>query len=270
MCYNENAKKNSTKGGISVKNLFLLLVLCLLLCSCQNEADEMVSTPAEEPQKVEEPAEESPKEVIEEPPVVQEEISQDWPYPAVDMSKPITADAEVLKYFEYFNDAAAQVVFLEEENGQLTDKSISVYSYLELCRNMGEWTIPLADMDETCMKFFGRIPSTYNSSMLEVDTTENTVSSTGWGGWSLYYMLKEKEELPSGQVRLLFETIDTYDSSYEWPITWEEYRHAVLSRQWECLPAEKTLTEMILTEKTDEDGAFYVQYHSVHSVEAES
>lgn len=266
------------KGGICVKKLFLVFALCLILCSCQKEVEEVVSIPAEEPQKVEEPAEESPKEVIEEPSVIQEEVSQEWPYPAIDMNMPVSDDEDVLKYFEYFNGPAQQVIFLEsDENGNLTDKSIAVYSYLDVVyRSMnvdggeGQWTVPIVDMNETCMKFFGRVPATYSSSMLEVNLSDNTVSSTGWGGWSLYYMLKEKEELQNGQIKLLFETIDTYNSSYEIPITWEEYRHAVLSRQWECLPAEKMLTEMILTEKTDEDGEFYVQYHSVHRVETES
>ncbi len=261
-----------------MEKLCLLLALCLLFCGCQKELIEETPTPPEvkhTEEEVEQPKEETPvvpTETVEEQPTI------DWPYPAIDMNKPVSDDEDVLKYFDYFNGPAQHVIFLEnEENGDLTDKSIAVYSYLDVVhRSMsvdggeGQWTVPIADMDDTCMKFFGKIPTTYKSSMLDVDPVSNTVTATGWGGWSNYYLLNQKEELPEGKLRLVFEVYGGDYISDEMPMTWEEYRYAILTCQWDCLPGKPFLKEFVVTEKIDENGEFYVQYHSIQTLDAET
>lgn len=261
-----------------MKKLCFLLVFCLLFCACQKQSEEPVTAPVEPPT-----TEETMEKQKEEPPTVpaepaQEQPALDWPYPAIDMNKPVSTEEDVLKYFDYFNGPAQQITFLEsDENGNLTDKSMAVYSYLDVVyRSMSadggerQWTVSIADMDETCMKFFGKIPATYKSSMLDVDPANNTVTATGWSGWGCYYMLKSKEVLPDEKCCLVFEVYGDNYISDEMPMTWEEYRHAILSRQWECLPGEPFLMELVVTEKTDENGEFYVQYHSMRDLEAES
>ena len=70
-----------------------------------------------------------------------------------------------------------------------------------------------------------------------------------------------------GKIRLVFDLIEPYMSEYEVPISFEEYKHALYSGQLECWYPSSLQKEYILSEHTDENGEFYVQYHSASVVE---
>jgi hypothetical protein len=187
------------------------------------------------------------------------------------MSKPLTDDSEVIKYLDYFIGPAQHVVFLEMDGEQISDKSMAVYSFLEAW--MADPTSDHSDgfqkekLDELSMKYFGEVPKTYESSMLMVNQQTGNVQSTGWSGWSYYHVLKEREELGDGKIRLVFDLIEPYMSEYEVPISFEEYKHALYSGQLECWYPSSLQKEYVLSEHTDENGEFYVQYHSASVVE---
>ena len=201
----------------------------------------------------------------------EETTNSNWLYPPVDMSKPLIDDPEVIKYLDYFIGPAQHVVFLEMDGEQISDKSMAVYSFLEAW--MADPTsdhsdgYPKEKLDELSMKYFGEVPKTYESSMLTVNSQTGNVQSTGWGGGAYYHVLKDREELGDGKIRFVFDLIEPYSASYDLPITYEEFKHAVYSGQLDCVWPASTQKEYILSEHTDENGEFYVQYHSVSVVE---
>lgn len=254
---------------MSKKMWTILLAVLLLLSACAHEEKKETIS---ENQSVETIVNE--KEVKAEEQKVEtktETTNSSWNYPAVDMNKAVSDDPDVIKYLDYFMGPAQHVVFLEMDGEKISDKSMAVYSFLQAYQDkpLEDYSrgVPKEQLDESCMKYFGRVPETYESSMLTVDKENGKVQAAGWDGWSFYHVLREKEELADGTVRLLFDLVDPYMSEYESPITYEEYKHAVYSGQLECVPSTGLQKEMILTEHTDENGEFYVQYHSIRVVE---
>lgn len=248
------------------KKLLCLLLALLVLSGCAKEG-------LMEPAEVAQPIVEEEQVKTEEPKVEIEEetTNSNWPYPAVDMSKPISDDPNMIRYLDYFMGPAQHVVFLEMDGEAISDRSMAVYSFLEAWRtdSMSDHSdgFPKEQLDELCMKYFGRVPKSYESSMLTVDAATGNVQSTGWGGSAFYHILKEREELSDGTVRLVFDLLEPYSSSYELPISYEEFKHAVYSGQLDCVWSASMQMEYVLSEHTDENGEFYVQYHSVSVVE---
>ncbi len=249
------------------KKMLCVLLAMLMMSACAKE-------------EIQEPAQEASQAVItevqpkiEEPKVEikAETTNSNWPYPPVDMSKPLVDDPEVIKYLDYFIGPAQHVVFLEMDGEQISDKSMAVYSFLEAW--MADPTSDHSDgfskekLDELSMKYFGEVPKTYESSMLTVNPQTGNVQSTGWGGGAYYHVLKDREELGNGKIRFVFNLIEPYSASYDLPITYEEFKHAVYSGLLDCVWPSSTQKEYILSEHTDENGEFYVQYHSVSVVE---
>ncbi len=250
------------------KKMLCLMMAVLMLGSCSKE--EPIEKPVEvtPPPVVREEQTQTKEQNVE---IKEETTSSNWPYSPVDMSKPMSDDPNVIKYLDYFFGPAQHVVFLEMDGEQISDKSVAVYSFLEAW--MSDPTSELSDgfpqeqLNELSMKYFGRVPDTYESSMLTVNPDTGNVQSTGWGGSAYYHVLREREELPDGKLRLVFDLIEPYSSSYDLPISYEEFKHAVYSGQLDCVWPSFQKKELILSEHTDENGQFYVQYHSVSVVE---
>ena len=249
------------------KKMLCVLLAMLMMSAC---AKEEIQEPAQEASQAV-ITEEQPK--IEEPKVEikEETTNSNWPYPPVDMSKPLIDDPEVIKYLDYFIGPAQHVVFLEMDGEQISDKSMAVYSFLEAWMTDSDSDhsdgFQKEQLDDLSIKYFGKTPKTYESSMLTVNPQTGNVQSTGWSGWSYYHVLKEREELCDGKIRLVFDLIEPYMSEYEVPISFEEYKHAIYSGQLECWYPSSLQKEYVLSEHTDENGEFYVQYHSVSVVE---
>ncbi len=196
-----------------------------------------------------------------------------WPYDPIDKTKPIAYSEDVLRYWDYFSHDGQFVTALNADGDTLTDQSIAVYSYLSAFYHTEgadhAQGLPVEQLKKESLKYFGKVPASYENSMLEKNPSSGNILPTGWDLSSNLYLLKEKETLPDGNVRAVFSVYFAYDGSSEWPISAQEYEYALLSNQLNCLPPLEPLTaEMILTEKTDENGTFYVQYHSIRYQES--
>lgn len=167
---------------------------------------------------------------------------------------------EVQKYLEYLD--ASNVGVLQMDGDRFTDESMLQYAFLTLAQEedyIPEEGLSKEELSAFCEQYFGIAPAFKESYLFQID--DEQIISNGWDYVSdSYYILTEKEEKKDGTICAEFDLYNRFTEQSD-----EEYRKQLINGETKTEKIDSI--EMLLSEHTDENGEFYVQYHSVRVVE---
>jgi hypothetical protein len=206
-----------------------------------------------------------------EPPVQsQSESSSEEPLSSEEET-PIPYNAVVEKYYDYFRENGYVGWLKDNGTGDegFSDANMVVYALLELIKlsDLGykqEIGFPKEEIDAVIQKYFGTTVSEYKSKWIAIIPETGNITSTGWGGGSSAFVLKELETDSDGICTAIFYAFG-FDMGDYLPTLKED----LLRYQFEDY-GQPSLVKMVFEEKTDEDGKMYLRYHEVKSEGAAS
>ncbi len=122
--------------------------------------------------------------------------------------------------------------------------------------------LALKDMNDFCIKYFGREPEKKERRMFRLDDETGRLISSAWGYEpDQRFVLVKKEQRSEEKLLLTFACHSAYSD-----LSPKVYREALLSCHTEEIERCGTM-EMLVTDKTDENGEFYIQYHAIRQVD---
>jgi hypothetical protein len=194
--------------------------------------------------------------------------------PETDSEEPVSSEEETPipyntvaeKYYDYFreNNYVSMLLNNSSSGEGFSDKDMVVYALCELIK-LSDFGydqavgFPKEEIDGVIQKYFGTVVSQYESSMTTVIPETGNITSTGWGGTSMAFVLKELTTEPDGILTGIFYEFNFGMDGYQ-PTTKED----LLRYQFEEY-GQPFLIKIVFEEKTDENGKMYLRYHEITS-----
>jgi hypothetical protein len=199
-----------------------------------------------------------------EPPVRSESEADSEEPLSSEEETPIPYNAEVEKYYDYFreNNYVGWLLGDTSSGEGFSDANMVVYALCELILLSDgsyeqEIGFPKEEIDAVIQKYFGTTVRGYESKMIAVIPETGNITSTGWGGSSLAFVLKELETEPDGISTGIF-YLFSFDMDGYQPTTKED----LLCYQFEDY-GQPSLVKIVFEEKADENGKLYLRYHEI-------
>ncbi len=118
----------------------------------------------------------------------------------------IAYNADTEKYYDYFEENNHVSVLLGNETGGegFSDEEMAAYAIIEIMKLDGyvkEYPDGFSkeDIDAITMKYFGTTIKNYNNRITSVDTETGNITSIGWSGTTMAFVLKELTAQPDGK-----------------------------------------------------------------------
>lgn len=176
--------------------------------------------------------------------------------------KPVNPD--VKKYFDYFmkNDYVSMLLGDETGGKGFSDAQMAAYALCELIKQSAgdyeqEIGFPKEDFDHMTLKYFGTTVQKHENRMATVIPETGNITSTGWDGASLCFILKEltaeSDGMSSGVFYVLSFNMGEYQSSMESDLLqglFDDNRRPFL-------------ITIVFEEKIDENGEMYLRYDDI-------